>query len=241
MMKKCLITAIFSFMCLFVCLSCAARVSGSLLADGKADITIYAALEPRMAMLIGTLADAAGAAQPGAPLLNGPSLSAAISESPGVASASLANKTPTAVEGPLKISQIGDFLASGREQGFISFEQGTASRDSRCAVSLDLVSGQEILGLISPEIGAYLAALMAPIATGEEMAKAEYVALVASVYGRGIADEISRAAILASIDFPGQVRSARGGTFSGRRAEFSIPLLDILVLEAPLDYEVIWR
>jgi len=37
------------------------------------------------------------------------------------------------------------------------------------------------------------------------------------------------------------VQSVRGGTFSGRRAEFSIPLVDILVMETPLSYEVVWR
>jgi hypothetical protein len=71
--------------------------------------------------------------------------------------------------------------------------------------------------------------------------KRDYIALVASVYGKGIADEISQASIRASIEFPGTVLSARGGTFSGRRAEFTIPLVDVLVLETPLRYEVIWR
>ena len=221
--------------------SCAARVSGTLQADGQADLNVYAALEPRMTMLLGTLAAASGTAQPGAPLLNGPSISASMSATPGVESASLANRTPSAIEGPVRVSQIGDFLAHGSAQGFISFEQGTASRDGRCAVNLSRDSGPQILSLISPEIGMYLSALMAPLATGEELTRAEYLLLVGSVYGRGIADEISQAAIHASVDFPGQIRSARGGTFSGRRAEFAIPLLDLLVLETPLSYEVVWR
>ncbi|MCL1836998.1 MAG: hypothetical protein FWG46_05570 [Treponema sp.] len=241
MMKKCLLNAIFSAVCLFFCLSCAARVSGSLLADGKADIHVNAALEPRMTMLLGSLAAASGMVQQGAPLLNGPSVSASMSAAPGVSSAALANKTPSSIEGPVKISQINDFLAHGKEQGFISFEQGTPSKDGKCAVNLSRESGEELLGLLSDEISAYLEALMAPLATGEKMTKAEYLVLVASVYGRGIADEISQAAIQVSIDFPGQVRSVRGGTFSGRKAEFSIPLLDLLVLEVPLHYEVIWR
>ena len=241
MMKKYLLNAIFSVVCLFFCLSCAARVSGSLLADGKADINVYAALEPRITMLLGTLAAASGMAQQGAPLINGPSVSASMSAAPGVASASLVNKTPSSIEGPVKISQISDFLAHGKEQGFISFEQGTPSKDGKCAVNLSRDFGKEILGLLSPEIGVYLEALMAPLATGEKLAKTEYLTLVASVYGKGIADEISQAAIQISIDFPGQVRSVRGGTFSGKKAEFSIPLLDLLVLETPLNYEVAWR
>ncbi|MCL2270537.1 MAG: hypothetical protein FWC24_04250, partial [Treponema sp.] len=123
---------------------------------------------------------------------------------------------------------------------FITFEQNAPSSGGRCVINLSLDSGPEILTLISPEVNAYLAALMAPLATGEALNKAEYLMLVRSIYGRGIADEIASAQIRAFIDFPGPVKSVKGGTFSGRRAEFTIPLLDILVLEKPLGYEVMW-
>jgi hypothetical protein len=124
--------------------------------------------------------------------------------------------------------------------GFISFEQGS-SGGGRSTINLSLDSGPQILALISPDVSDYLAALMAPLATGEKMTKAEYLALVGTVYGRGIADEIAGAAVRVAIDFPGPVQRAVGGTFSGRRAEFAIPLLDLLVLETPLSYEVAWR
>ena len=95
------------------------------------------------------------------------------------------------------------------------------------------------------QIGDFLArqavALMAPIATGEALSKTEYLSLVNAVYGKAIADEISQSSIRASIECPGAVRTVRGGTFSGRRADFVIPLLDILVLDTPLYYEVAWN
>jgi hypothetical protein len=87
----------------------------------------------------------------------------------------------------------------------------------------------------------YLSALMAPIATGEALTKPEYLALVTSVYGKAIADEISSSSIRASVNFPGAIQRIKGGTYSGRRADFDIPLLDILVLETPLSYEVVWK
>jgi hypothetical protein len=82
---------------------------------------------------------------------------------------------------------------------------------------------------------------MAPIATGEAMTRSEYLALVASVYGKAIADEIASSSIRASVNFPGTIQRIKGGNFSGRRADFDIPLLDILVLETPLSYEVVWK
>jgi hypothetical protein len=222
------------------CVSCAAQINGALKGDGQADLQIRAALEPRMTALMGGLVAASGAVQPGALILNGPAIAASMSAAPGVASASFKNTAPAAIEGPVKIAQIGDFLAPAKAS-FIDFEQNARGGGGKCTINLSLASGPEILTLISPEISDYLSALMAPLATGEAMTKAEYVLLAGSVYGRGIADEISKAVIRASIEFPGPVQSAQGGTFSGRRAEFAIPLLDILVMETPLSYEVVWR
>jgi hypothetical protein len=231
--------------------SCAARINGSLQGDGQADLQIHVALEPRMTALIGGLAAAGGALQPGAPILDGSAIAASMAKAPGVASVSFKNTGPTVIEGPIKISRIGDFLAPGlaasaatgkKSSGFITFEQNVAPRTGgRCTINLSLDSGPEILGLISPDMGDYLSALMAPLATGEVLTKTEYLMLVASVYGKGIADEIAKAFFRAEIDFPGPVQSVTGGTFSGKKAQFVIPLLDILVLETPLSYEVNWR
>ena len=242
---------IFFIILMFVS-SCAAQVTGSLKGDGQADLYVYAALEPRMTALIGGLAAASGAAKPGAPILDGPAISASMAAAPGVSSVVFKNIAPAAIEGPVTISRINDFLAPAKglagsnKVNFISFEQaappltGGSSSGGRCRINMSLDSGPEILTLISPEISAYLMALLAPLATGEAMTKTEYLTLVRSIYGRAIADEIAQAKIRAFIDFPGPVQSAKGGTFSGRRAEFTIPLLDILTLETPLSYEVVW-
>jgi hypothetical protein len=238
MMKKASPAVVFLLLLpLFV--SCAARINGVLHTNGQADLTIHASLEPRMSALIGRLAAASGSAQQGGIVLDGPAMAASLSAAPGVASASFANVSPAVIEGPVKITKIGDFLSTNITQGFISFEQG--STGGRCAFTINLDTGPEILNLISPEITEYFAALMAPVATGEILSKAEYLDLVSSVYGRGIADEIANASIQVSFELPGTVQSARGGTFSGRKADFTVPLLDLLVLEIPLNYEITWK
>ncbi|GHV95335.1 hypothetical protein AGMMS50293_16550 [Spirochaetia bacterium] len=228
--------------------SCAAQIRGPLNADGSADLQIRASLEPRMAALIRSLsAVATGPAMDG-PLLDGPAIAQSMSNAPGISSVSFSNTAPAAIEGPVRVSQIGDFLAAGGSapggstsgsSGFISFEQ--SSGRGRCSIGLSRETGPEILSLLSPEISEYLSVLMAPLATGEQISKAEYLELVSTVFGKALADEISRSTIRVSIDFPGAIQSVRGGTFSGRRAEFTVPLPDLLVLETPLSYEVIWK
>jgi hypothetical protein len=220
--------------------SCAARISGELRQGGAGDFTVSASLEPRMSSLIRSFAAMAGGGGTEAPVLNGQAVSRSLSVAPGVESAALGNTGPAALEGPVKIANIRDFLAPARDKrGFIVLEESASGGSLRLTLNRDL--GPDILSLISPEVSDYLSALMAPIATGEVLSKTEYLELAASVYGKPIADEISKASIRAFLDFPGRLSSVRGGTFSGRRAEFNIPLLDLLVLESPLVYEIVWN
>jgi hypothetical protein len=221
--------------------SCASRINGSLTGEGQADLGINAELKPNMSALIGRFAALSGNTKPGSPLLDGPALAVSMSQAPGISSASFANKTPSSIEGAVKISRINEFLSSGNVNGIINFEQKNAAGEGYCSVNLSLASGPWVIGLISPEFSAYLNALMAPIATGEVMTKADYLIFVASIYGKNIADEIASSSIRASVNCPGAVQRVKGGTFSRRRAEFEIPLLDILVLEKPLNYEVVWK
>jgi len=239
MMKK-LILAVVTTALLTAFLSCASQINGSLTGDGQADLNIRARLEPKISDFIRRLSAASGTAAPDT-LLNGPEMAKSMSNAPGVASVTLKNTSPSSIEGPVKISRISDFLSSGQVSGLISFEQKNASGEGVCAVNLSLASGPWLLSLLSPEITGYLSALMAPIATGEALTKAEYLALVGSFYGKAIADEISGSSIRASVNFPGAIQSVKGGTFTGKRADFEIPLIDILVLETPLNYEVVWK
>jgi len=221
--------------------SCASQINGSLTGDGQADLGINAELKPVISALIKNLMAASGTAKPDTPLLDGPSIAASMSRAPGIAAVSFTNKTASSIQGPVKISQIKNFLSSGSAGGFINYEQKNSAGEGHCTINLNLASGPQVLSLLSPEFTAYLNALMAPIATGDKTTKAEYLALVASVYGKGIADEISSSSIRASVNFPGAIQRIKGGTFSEKRADFNIPLLDILVLETPLNYEVVWK
>ena len=242
-MKRCFPGTILFHFCLCITfsalfVSCAGRVNGSLAADGSAQLTVSMSLEPRMTALIQRLAAAGGQANSNL-VLDGPAISRSMSNSSlGNVSASLRNTAPTAVEGTIQILNINRFLTTGNMRGFIFFEQ--LQNGGRCEIKIDINNGPTILTNFSPEIAGYLNALMAPLATGEEISKSEYLFLVSSVYGQAVSYEIAGSVIRVSIDFPGTIASVKGGVFSGRRAEFNIPLLDLLVLETPLNYEVTW-
>jgi len=173
-------------------------------------------------------------------ILDGPAIAKSMSGSPsGKVSATLKNTSPSAVEGQVRVSAIGEFLSTADGRRFIAFEQGRSG--GKCVFNIDRSNGPEMLELLSPQIVDLVNALMAPLATGEAMSKNEYLELVTAFYSKAISDEISSSKIRASIDFPGVITGIKGGTSSGKKATFEIPLLDLLVLETPLSYEVNWN
>ena len=226
-------------LCAAVFISCAPQINGSVAADGSAAFSVSLSLEPRMTTLIRSLSAAAG--QTDGPVLDGPAIAQSMSGAPGIASVALRNTSPSAVEGQVQISQINEFLAA--ERGFIFFEQGASG--GICRISINRENGPMIIELLSKEVSDYLSALMAPLATGEEMSTREYLDLVAAFYSRAVADEIASSRVRASIEFPGPITGiiapGQGGTIYGRRANFDIPLLDLLVLAEPLLFEVRWN
>jgi hypothetical protein len=223
---------------LFLYASCSGQITGQLAQDTSGTLQIQAGLEPNIISLINTLRSLGPAGTRQGPILDAAAFNSALQAAPGVKSAVLRNNGQERIAGTVSISRIGDLFLAGN--GFIRYEGSPGAPSGKLSIHLDRATGFRILPLISSEAVDYLSALMAPVATGEALSKKEYLELVSSVYGEDIAAEIAAAGIGARISVPGAISSVKGGTFSGREARFDIPLLDILVLEAPLDYEIAW-
>jgi len=233
--KKSIILPVFS--AILTLFSCTARIDGNITANGSAVMTVNMSLGQRMTALIRSMAAAGG--QENIQILDGQAISKSMSQAPGIDSVSLKNTSQTAVDGQVKISKMNLFLNEVKGKEFIIFEQGATG--GKCVFSVNIDNSQIILEHLSKDVSDYLNAIMAPAATGEKMTKAEYLEIVASFYNKGISDEIAASRVRVSIDFPGAVTSAKGATLSGKKAVFDIPLLDLLVLETPLVYEVNWK
>ena len=174
------------------------------------------------------------------PILDGAAISRSMAIAPGIRAVSLKNTGPSSIEGTVSVSNVGEFLSGGAESSFIIYTEGRAAGSSSLVFFLDRSSAPLLISRLSPEIEEYLTALMAPVVLGEESSRQEYLDLLAMVYGRPLADEISAARIRATIEFPRPLTALSGGTASGNRGEFDISLLDVLVLERPLRYEALW-
>jgi hypothetical protein len=176
-----------------------------------------------------------------APVLDAEAIGRSIAAAPGVRSVSIKNTGASSLDGNISISNVADFLSSPSTKGrFITYTEGYAPGTSSIIIVLDRETTPELVSRLSPEAAEYLEALLAPAILGETSTRQEYLSLVSLIYGRPLADEISASRIRAAIEFPRPLTSIRGGGASGRRAEFDIPLVDLLVLENPLRYEVTW-
>jgi len=216
--------------------SCASQLKGVVSADSSAVFSSEISLKPRMMSMIRSFNSAAG--QNNNIILNGAELSRGMSID-GITSVLLVNTAPAAVKGDIRVIDINRFFTAGNDLKFIEFEQN--QNGGSCRINININNSPEIMEKFSPEVSDYLNALMAPIATGEKLSKSEYLNVVSSFYNRALRDEIAGSRIQASIEFPGVISSAKGAAYSGRKAEFDIPLVDLLVLETPLIYEVNWR
>lgn len=222
---------------LALCVSCSGRITGQLVQDGSGTLQLQAGLEPNMIALIRGLSGLTGG-QSGA-LLDAAAINRSLQNEPGIASSALRNSAPEKIDGTIKISRIGDVLNAGANR-FVQYEPASGASPGRLTFTFNRSGAPRLLAQISPEALDYLSALMAPAATGEALSKANYLQLVESVYGKGLASEISTSRITAVITMPSAVKSVKGGTYSGREARFDIPLVDLLVLEKTLEYEITW-
>jgi hypothetical protein len=235
---------------IFFLTGCSGRLNGNLRRDGSAELTLEIRLEKRMSALIRSLSALSGSvpADREVPIIDGPAIARSMAAAPGIESVNLQNRNPSSITGNVRISHIDEFLAlpdakAGNTAGkrFITYIPLNPPGDSRLLIALDRDTAPLVLAMISEDVRDYLSALMAPAATGERLSQAEYLELVSDFYGQALADEIAAAGITVSIGFPGPVSLVKGGTLAGTQARFELSLAELLVLENPLEYEVIWR
>jgi hypothetical protein len=212
--------------------SCSGRITGAVQTNEQGEFIIEAELAPASARLLAQLSPATVSGQ-SAPVLDAGVIALSLRDAPGIAAAQLRNTNPGNIVGSIGFTKISDFLMAGNFR-FITWEL------ERAVIAIDRSHGPQMVTMLSRDISDYLSAIMAPIATGEPLSKAEYLRLVTSVYGDAIAREIENAEVTATINFPGNITLVQGGTYSGSTARFRAKLADLLVLEQPLRYEVRW-
>ncbi|MDR2467577.1 MAG: hypothetical protein LBD22_01290 [Spirochaetaceae bacterium] len=216
---------------------CELRINGAVNQAGRAELSVSGALGTKITALLRRVTAQSGAAAT-RPLLDAAELTTQLRAIAGIEHAEFKQKGSGGIEGQLVISKISSFIPQYIPYTLVWEE---AAHSGKMMLRIDRTNGPAILALFSPDLGDYLSALMAPIATGEELTKNSYLELLNSVYNAEIAAEIAAARLKLTLTVPGEISTIRGGAYTGRQAVFDTALLDFFVLEKPLLYEIQWR
>jgi hypothetical protein len=232
-------TAIFAALAL-LCAGCTLNLSGTVRANTEggaaADLNVHTVLKKNTAALFDALNKDGGTSALDATYIN-----EGLAAAPGIAASALKNKSAQEIEGKINISRLETMLSAQKPAagsdgiGYKKTEGGGVF-----TVKLNRKNGGALLANISPDFADYVSVFFAPIATGEELSKQAYLDLLREVYGAPIADEVNASVITLSLDFPANIKSAQGLRYSGSRARIELPLVDLLVLEHEINYEITW-
>lgn len=107
------------------------------------------------------------------------------------------------------------------------FTSGLVSlKNNRIVISLNPSTMEKFYNLSDPQIVLYLDMLLSPVFNQEEMSPEEYEEVITSFYGKDVAKEIKETQVKLKIKNP-----------DGSKAEYKLPLIDLLTLNKSLQLE----
>jgi hypothetical protein len=215
-----------TFSSFFVLTGCNSSIEASIGSDGTATFQMSTALLPSLHTVLGGALKAA-------------EISKTLLSMPAVQAASFSDTSSTSFSGSGTISDLNRFLSIEGAAKCISLS--TSGGRTRLSIALDRDTAPGLVSLLSLDMQDYLSVLVPPILMGTTLSQAAYLAQLSTMgYSKALTGELQSAKISLKLSLPANVVSVNGGTFSGKTAEFSLPILDLMVLDKPVKWEIVW-
>lgn len=151
------------------------------------------------------------------------------------------NPSPAAYRGSFRAADLAALARTSglRSSGLLSYERGPGWASLR--VKVDRSNAGRLLELfpgVDPEL---LDALQPPALFDNPVSRDEYRSMLLALLGRSAASSLDAAAMRLSLSLPGPALE-RSGPLSGSGASWtlSVPLLDALTLEKPVEFFIKW-
>jgi hypothetical protein len=226
--------------------SCSATVSSIIKTDGSAKISVQADVPPALAAKFRKLAAAGSSpsAAPGAtpePLFNAAAIKKSIAARPGLTLTSLSEPNPESIRVDVTATSLEALAASPDLKGsdIITIARGPGWTECRFRLErTKAASFSNLLAGIDPQL---LEALSPPALEEDPVSSAEYKTMLKSVLGDKAMPALEAAAFSFSLTAPGTVLSSEGGSLSGSTLSASIPMLEVLCLEKPIEIRLRWK
>jgi hypothetical protein len=222
----------------FLFSACSSKLTARLELNGSVRLSLAAEVPAAISAKLRSLA---GSPSTTAPLFDAAAMRKAAAERPGMRISRLNLPTPDSVDLELTIADLAVFLSTPdlADGELLTLTRGQGWTELR----VRLARGQAgTLSSILPGVDPYLIEALAPPALEEEPLSAEeYATVLKSVLGDKAAEAFEAGAMHVKIEAPAAVLGSGGGQVSGRALDVSMALLDLLVLEEPVEFWLRWK
>ena len=226
--------------------SCSASVSSTIRADGGARISVHAEIPAALSAKFRKLASAgssmkAGQDSPPAPFFDAAAIRKSLAARPGVSLVDLAQPNPDSIHVELTARSLEELAASPdlSNSGIIAITRGSGWAEFRFHLER---GGVKAISALFPGIDPHLMEALSPPALEDDpVSLAEYKTMLKSVLGDKAMPAMEAAALSFSVTAPGPVMSSGGGVLAGETLTSSIPIVEVLALEKPVDIWLRWK
>jgi len=220
--------------------SCSASVSSAIKADGSARIVVEAEIPDALSSKIRKLSGAGGQAARES-ILDPQTIRRALESQPGIDVQSVSQPKTDSIRVVLAVGSLEALAASPRLKGsgILKIEKGPAATE--CRFHLERGNAKALSSLfdgINPDL---MDALSPPALEEDPLSLDDYRAMLKNVFGEKAMAALEASSVKLSIVAPGQVLASSGGTLSGATLKASIPIVELLALEKPVDMVLRWK
>jgi hypothetical protein len=223
--------------------ACSAQASSVIKTDGGASISVQASMPEALAAKFRKLASVGGSSGsgPAGSFFDAAAIRSSLAKRPGVSVISLEQPSPYSISLKLSIRSLEELAASPdlKKAGVVALSRGSGWTECR----FRLARGEDsAISTLMPGIDPNLLDALSPPALEEDPVTVdEYKTMLKTVLGEKSMPAMEAAAIRLSITAPGAVIGSGGGSLGGSTLSAKLPIIDLLVLEKPIEVWIRWK
>lgn len=214
--------------------ACSGRFDASIGKNGEASFSAKAGLPAVIAAKLRALSGMSAST----PIFDAAAVQRTLLVRKGMGRAVASCPDPDSLSVSATIVDLGALIASPDLSQLLHLE--SAKGVSRLSISLSRDHGQDILALLPGIDPGLVEALSPPALGGGDYSKEEYRQALATILGSKSMPAFDAASIELAVTVPGAIVASSGGRVEGSTWKVDIPLLDLLVLDKPIELSLSW-
>lgn len=224
--------------------SCGASLAADIRADSSAMVEFSVEMPAPVADKLRRLGAAGGGTyDPASPLFNLAAIRAGIAENPELSLQALTQPSPESLRGRILVVSLPGLasMPEMKDSGTLAYAEGADWKELRLLLRRGANAG---LAALLPGLDPGLLEALSPPAIAEEGEAVEaedYRAMLKSVFGtKGLA-ALEAASVDVELKAPTAVIASGGGRLEERKLTAKLPIIDLLLLEKPIELRLRWK